>query len=85
MFVRQATLVNDNARPAILGYRYAIESTLALPPEQRITDITNRLADVRRELAAPIFQGSPQARALGDQIETFTCEAVASALHGLTG
>ena len=63
----------------------ALESPLALPPEQRITDITNRLADVRRELAAPVFQGSPQARTLGDQIETYTREAVTSALHCLSG
>jgi hypothetical protein len=63
----------------------ALEPVLALPPEQRISEVTNRLADVRRELAAPIFQGSPQARHLGEQIEAFGREAVASGLHSLTG
>ena len=63
----------------------ALQPTLALPAEQRIADITNRLADVRRELAAPIFTGSPQATALGEAIESFTREAVTSALHTLTG
>jgi tetratricopeptide (TPR) repeat protein len=63
----------------------ALESALALPPEQRISDITSRLADVRRELAAPIFHGSPQARALGEQIEAFNHEAVTAGLHSLTG
>jgi hypothetical protein len=70
---------------ALDGAVSALEPTLALPPEQRISDITNRLADVRRELAAPIFQGSPQARTLGDQIESFNREAVTSGLHSLTG
>jgi hypothetical protein len=56
-----------------------------LPAEQRITDLTGRLTVVRRELAAPIFRGSPQARDLGDQIEEFGREAVTAGLHALTG
>jgi hypothetical protein len=63
----------------------ALEPALILPAEQRISDITGRLDDVRRELAAPIFQGSPQARALGEQIEAFGREAVTADLHSLTG
>jgi tetratricopeptide (TPR) repeat protein len=63
----------------------ALEPALALPAEQRISDITDRLADVRRELAAPIFQGSPQARDLIGRIEAFGREAVTAGLHSLTG
>src|SRR5262249_7730721 len=63
----------------------ALEPTLALPPEQRISDITGPLAGVRRELAAPVFHGSPQARDLGEQIEVFSSEAVTAGLHSLTG
>lgn len=63
----------------------ALEPALALPAEQRISDITARLADVRAELATPIFRGSPQARDLGTHIETFTREAVPTALRSLTG
>ena len=63
----------------------ALESALALPADQRISDITGRLADVRRELAAPVFHGSPQASDLGEQIEAFGREAVTTGLHSLTG
>jgi tetratricopeptide (TPR) repeat protein len=63
----------------------ALEPALALPADQRISDITGPLGDVRRELAAPVFQGSPQARALGEQIENFRREAVTSGLRSLTG
>lgn len=63
----------------------ALEPALALPAEQRISGITGRLADMRRELAAPIFQDSPQSRDLGERIETYAREAVTSGLHSLTG
>lgn len=63
----------------------ALEPALSLPPERRIVEITGPLADVRRELAAPVFKGSPQARTLGEQIETFTREAVTSGLRSLAG
>ncbi len=63
----------------------ALEPALTLPAEQRIADLTGRLALVRRELAAPVFRGSPQARDLGDQIEDFGREAVTAGLHSLTG
>jgi hypothetical protein len=63
----------------------ALEPALALPPEQRIADFTTRLAQVRSELAAPLFRSSPQARDLGDQIEEFSRESVAAGLHSLSG
>ena len=63
----------------------ALEPAMTLPVEQRISDITNRLADVRRELAAPVFRGSAQARDLGDAIENFGREAVTVGLRSLTG
>jgi transcriptional regulator with XRE-family HTH domain len=49
----------------------ALEPALSLPTAQRIIDITNALASVRDELAAPIFRGSRQARELGERIEEF--------------
>jgi hypothetical protein len=70
---------------ALDGAAAALEPTLALPAEQRISDITGTLADVRRELAAPVFQRSPQARDLGEAIETFGREAITAGLHSLTG
>jgi tetratricopeptide (TPR) repeat protein len=63
----------------------ALEPVLALPPEQRISDFTMRLVQVRGELTAPIFRGSPQARGLGDQIEEFSREALTAGLHSLSG
>jgi|HubBroStandDraft_1064217.scaffolds.fasta_scaffold58204_2 hypothetical protein len=62
----------------------ALEPVLSLPPSQRISTLTVRLARVRDELAAPVYRGSPQARDLGDQIEEFSREAVTSALHSLS-
>jgi hypothetical protein len=62
----------------------ALEPALSLPAEQRIADLTGRFALVRKELAMPIFRGSPHARSLGDQIEEFDREAVTAGLHSLT-
>jgi hypothetical protein len=64
--------------------RAALEPAFDLPPEQRIADLTTRLAQVRSELAAPVFRGSPQARDLGDQIEGVgpDAEACACAVEG---
>jgi hypothetical protein len=42
-----------------------LEPVLALPPDQRLATLTARLALVRRELAAPVFRDSQQARDLG--------------------
>ena len=70
---------------ALDGARAALEPAFALPAEQRIADLTTRLAQVRSELAAPVFRGSPQARDLGDQIEEFGRAAVTTGLHSLTG
>jgi hypothetical protein len=63
----------------------ALEPVFSLPAAQRITDITIRLAEVRGELAAPIFRGSSQARALGEQIEEYGKESIVAGLHGLPG
>jgi hypothetical protein len=63
----------------------ALAPVWVLPPAQRDSSVTTRLAKVREELAAPIFRGSPQARDLDDQIEEFSREAVTAGLHALTG
>jgi hypothetical protein len=70
---------------ALDGAATALTPVWALPPAQRDSSVTARLAKVREELAAPIFRDSPQARDLGDQIEEFGREAVTAGLHTLTG
>ena len=70
---------------ALDGAAAALEPVLILPPAQRVSTLTARLARVRDELAAPVFRGSPQARDLGDQIEEFGREAVTAGLHSLSG
>jgi hypothetical protein len=70
---------------ALDGALEALEPAFALPAEQRISDFTTRLAQVRGELAAPVFRGSPQARDLGDRIEEFGRTAVTTGLHALSG
>jgi hypothetical protein len=67
------------------GAEAALEAVLILPPAQRVSTLTARLARVRDELAAPVFRGSPQARDLGNQIEEFGREAVTAGLHTLSG
>jgi len=63
----------------------ALEPVLTLPPAQRITALTTRLTLVRTELAAPIFRGSAQARALDERIEEFDRDAITAGLHSLRG
>ena len=70
---------------ALDGAAVALEPVLILPPAQRVSTLTARLARVRNEIAAPVFRGSPQARDLGDQIEEFGREAVTAGLHSLSG
>jgi hypothetical protein len=70
---------------ALDGALEALAPAFALPAEQRISDFTTRLAQVRGELAAPVFRGSPQARDLGERIEEFGRSAVTTGLHSLTG
>jgi hypothetical protein len=70
---------------ALDGAAAVLAPVMALPPAQRVTSVTARLARVREELAAPVFRGSPLARQLGDQIEEFDREAVTAGLHALTG
>jgi hypothetical protein len=69
---------------ALDGAVAALEPVLILPPAQRVATLTARLTRVRDELAAPVFQGSPQARDLGDQIEEFGREAITAGLHSLS-
>jgi hypothetical protein len=66
-------------RPGALdGATAALAPALPLPPAQRISDVTIRLA-------APIFRGSAQARALGERIEEFGRETIVAGLHSLPG
>lgn len=63
----------------------ALGPVLALPPAQRVSTLTSRLARIQDELAAPVFRGSPQARDLNGQIEEFGREAATAGLHSLSG
>jgi transcriptional regulator with XRE-family HTH domain len=63
----------------------ALEPAFSLPAAQRITQVTTRLTALREELAAPIFRGSAQARALGERIEEFSRETIIAGLHSLPG
>jgi hypothetical protein len=63
----------------------ALEPALSLPSAQRISDLTSQLAQVRTELAAPIYRGSMQARTLDEEIEEFGRETVTTGLHSLSG
>jgi hypothetical protein len=67
------------------GAATALHPALTLPPEQRSSEITTRLAIVRDELARPPFRDSPQSRTLGDRIENFTRETVNASLRSLSG
>ena len=62
----------------------ALAPVLALPAGQRLVTLTARLGLVRRELAAPVFRDSQQARDLGDQIEDFGRAAITTGLHSLS-
>ena len=54
----------------------ALETVLDLPPSRRIDPIPQGLARVRAELAAADYHGSPLARDLAEQIDTFSTEGV---------
>ena len=56
-----------------------------VPLRQLRCDFTTRLTAVRDELAAPVFRGSGQAPALGEQIEEFGRETIVAGLHSLPG
>jgi len=62
-----------------------LQPVFSVPPAQRITALTTQLAAARTELAAPIFRGSAQARALGERIEEFGRETIVTELHSLPG
>jgi hypothetical protein len=61
----------------------AIEPALSLPSARRINSLMTRLWLVRKELAAPVFRGSTQARELDERIEEFSRDSVAAGLHAL--
>jgi len=63
----------------------ALEFPLSLPAARRINALATRMTFVRTELAAPIFRGSAQARALDEQIEEFGRETTAAGLDSLPG
>jgi hypothetical protein len=68
---------------ALDGAEAALTPVFILPVAQRVSTLNVRLTQVRDELAAPLFRGSPQARDLGDRIEDFAREAVSAGLHSL--
>jgi hypothetical protein len=63
----------------------ALETVLDLPPSRRIDPIPQGLARVRAGLAAAAYHGSPLARDLAEQIDTFSTESAGqeSDLRGL--
>jgi hypothetical protein len=61
----------------------AVEPVLAHTPGNRTAQLSQRLTTVRTELAAPHYQGSPQARALDETIEEFCRDTVVSELQSL--
>ncbi len=56
---------------------------LALPAGMRTGQLVQRLALTRAELAAPRYQGSPEASAFDEQIEAFLTETIAGDLRTL--
>ena len=63
----------------------AVEPVTSLSPGSRTSRLTQRLAAVRAELARPRYQGTAQARDLGERIEDFGRETIVAALHDLPG
>jgi hypothetical protein len=70
---------------ALDGAAAVLDPVLSLPRGQRIAAVTISLGQVRKELAAPVYRGSAQARELGDRIEEFCRETVVTDLHSLPG
>jgi len=56
------------AAGALHGAAAALEPVLALPPGERTAVQGERISVVRAELARPAYRGSPQARALAEQL-----------------
>jgi hypothetical protein len=59
------------------------QSVLALPPGQRISGLRPRFGGVRRELRAPAYKGSAQARTMDEQIEEWLDDTVVDDLREL--
>jgi hypothetical protein len=63
----------------------AVGPVLGLSAARRVSSLTVCLGRTRRELAHPIYQGSVQARELGERIEEFCRQTVVADLHSLPG
>jgi hypothetical protein len=63
----------------------ALEPALSLPPAQRVNSLSQRLHQVRRELAAPAYRGQTSVADLDERIEDFTRQTLTADLAGLTG
>jgi hypothetical protein len=63
----------------------ALEPALSLPPAQRVNSLSQRLRQVRRELAVPAYRGQTSAADLDGRIEDFTRQTVAADLADLAG
>ncbi|MEW2165069.1 DNA-binding protein [Streptomyces sp. NPDC007084] len=67
------------------GAADVLETVWTIPPDQRVTGLLARAADVRRALAHEHFQGSPLARELGERVEDFIRLSTQRQLGALRG
>jgi hypothetical protein len=61
----------------------ALDPVLSLSPNRRTSTLLRRFDRVRGELAAPRYQGQPQAADLDENIETFSAETIVGGLGEL--
>ena len=66
--------------PDLDGVSAALRPVLDLHPDSRIDPVTQRLTWLRNVFATPVFAGSPQARALQQEIEAYGGDAITRAL-----
>jgi len=64
------------------GTDTALRTVLSLPSENRDEPVTQRLQQVRQELARPEFRSAALAQQLQEEIETFCREAIVNELPG---
>jgi len=62
------------------GAAHALSWVFALPPSQRVAEITSMLTAVRTDLAAPVFRDSARARDLDEQIEDYASDTIVAGL-----
>jgi hypothetical protein len=70
---------------ALDGAAEEVAPVLELPPEFRIATVTGWLDDLRRQLGAYQYVGSPVAASLQEQIRNFTATAVAEHQEDIPG